>query len=162
VEHGKQMEKMLADLYDVTLNILEEVKGQREDIAAIARTVQELLAEHRIADRPVQPLDSLSIRSPVQRGQVAGLMTWYQKLPKEQLAQLPALLNGIGKLLHGSGDVSAAQGMFAEVAAMSREAEAKAEAQHNAYLAAVERREWAAALAALKTVWKRATSDITS
>ena len=78
------------------------------------------------------------------------MMTWYRMLPQEQQTQLPALLNGIGKLLHASGNLSAAQGVFAEVAVVSGDAEAKAEAHHNAYLSALERREWAPALTCLK------------
>ncbi len=98
-------------------DILEEVRGQKEQIIALARMVQELLDRHHLADREVRPQDSFTIQAQAEHHQVKQLVEAYRGLPKDQQARLPALLNGLGKLEHAAGDFPAAQAIFAEVAA---------------------------------------------
>src|SRR5205823_6745987 len=77
------------------------------------------------------------------------LLAVLRVLPKDQQARLPALLNGLGKLQFAIGDFLGARSIFAEVGAVSANARAKAEIGYNAYLSALEQRDWPAALAEL-------------
>jgi tRNA A-37 threonylcarbamoyl transferase component Bud32 len=149
VQNSKRIEELLAGTHRVALDILAEVQGQREQIAGVARMVQDLLAQHSLDNRELRPQDSFSIRAPAERTRIEQLMSWYRRLPKDQQARLPALLNGLGKLQHAAGDFSAAGATFVEVAAVSADGEAQAEAHHNAYLAALERQDWPTALVEL-------------
>lgn len=151
MQNGKRLEELLAGTHRAVLDILDEVKGQKAQIAGVAKMVLELLNEHRMANRELRPQDSLSMRSGADRARVEQLVAWFRKIPPEQQARLPALLNGLGKLQHASGDFIGAQTTFAQVAAGAPDAEAKAEAHQNAYLSAVERRDWEAALQAFRS-----------
>jgi hypothetical protein len=59
---------------------------------------------------------------------------------------VPALLNAIGKLEVVAGDFDAAQRDFEQVTTLTKDAGSQAEAHFNAYRAALERRDWDAAL----------------
>jgi serine/threonine protein kinase len=150
MQHGQRMEELLAGTHRAVLDILEEVKSQKEQIGLIGQAVQQLLAEHRLENRELRPRDSLSIQDQGEREQVKRLLGWYRSLPKEQQARLPALLNGLGMLQHAAGEFSAAQAIFAEVVRATGDVRARAEAHHNAYLAAVERQDWPLALDSLR------------
>jgi formylglycine-generating enzyme required for sulfatase activity len=97
----------------------------------------------------LRPKDSLSIHSQDERDLVKALLARFRALPAERQRQLPALLNGLGKLQVGAGEYTAAQESFAEVAATAPEAAARAEASYNAYRAALEERSWDKALLAI-------------
>src|SRR5204863_3294719 len=60
--------------------------------------------------------------------------------------KLPALLNAIGKLEVAAGDFSSAQQDFLALADLVGDPQAQAEAHYNAYRAALEKRDWNAAL----------------
>ncbi len=62
---------------------------------------------------------------------------------------LPALLNSLGQLEIVVGDLEAGQHDFQEVADLVADPISRAEAHHNVYRAALERRDWNEALAAL-------------
>ena len=72
----------------------------------------------------------------------AALVAQYRALPEEQRRELPALLNGLGKMHVIDGNFDAARSDFSEVAALANEPAAQAEAHHNAYRAALEQRNW--------------------
>jgi tRNA A-37 threonylcarbamoyl transferase component Bud32 len=98
----------------------------------------------------VKPQHSLSIRSEDERNVVKQLLARFRQLPADQQHKLPALLNGLGKLQIGSGDFDGARQTFLTVAQNSRETTAQAEAQFNAYRAALEEKKWGDALAAIE------------
>jgi len=150
VQNSQRLEELLAETHRAVLDILAEVRGQKEQIGEIGRGVLELLAQHKLDNREVRQQDSFSIHNAAEREQIKRLLTWYRSMPGEQQGKLPAMLNGLGKLMHATGDFTAAQQLFAEVARVTDDVRGKAEACHNAYLAALDRRQWEEALASFK------------
>ena len=69
-QNAGKLEEMLVGTHRGIQDLMEAVKGQKQEIVAMARMVQDLLAEHRLADRELRPQDGMSIRSPVERRQV--------------------------------------------------------------------------------------------
>jgi serine/threonine protein kinase len=104
----------------------------------------------------VKPQHSFSIRNEDERNAVKQLLARFRQMPSEEQRQFPALLNGLGKLQIGSGDFDGARRTFVAVAESVTEATAQAEAQFNAYRAALEEKKWDDALAAIE---KAATLD---
>ena len=98
----------------------------------------------------VRPNDSLSIHSEDEKRAVKQLLVRFRKLPADEQKQLPALLNGLGKLQVGAGQFEQAKNTFLEVAEEVSDPAAKAEAQFNAYRAALEEKRWDDALAAIR------------
>src|SRR5262249_31091228 len=98
----------------------------------------------------VKPHHSFSIRSEDERDAVKRLLARFRQLPLEQQKQVPALLNGLGKLQFGSQDFDGARQTFVAVAEKVHDTAAQAEAQFNAYRAALEEKKWADALAAIQ------------
>jgi formylglycine-generating enzyme required for sulfatase activity/tRNA A-37 threonylcarbamoyl transferase component Bud32 len=98
----------------------------------------------------VKPQHSFSIRSEDERNAVKQLLARFRHLPSEQQKQVPALLNGLGKLQFGSQDFEGARQTFVAVADEVHDAAAQAEAHFNAYRAALEEKKWDAALAAMQ------------
>jgi serine/threonine protein kinase/HEAT repeat protein len=152
-EHSQQLESLLADVQgvvvetrDAVLDIKGEIQGQREQIRELGQAVLQLLDQHQLQRRSLSVADSLSIRSEGERQLVQSLVARYRALPPEQRNQLPALLNALGKLEVVAGDYDEAQRDFQEVATLVVEPQAQAEAHLNAYRAALERRDWTAAL----------------
>src|SRR5262249_10997446 len=99
-----------------------------------------------LVQREVGPRDSVSIRSDAERRLVRDVIARYRALPESERRQLPALLNAVGKLEVAAGDFNAAQRDFTEVAELVGDTQGKGEAHHNAYRAALERRDWNSAL----------------
>ena len=81
---------------------------------------------------------------------VKQLLARFRQLPSEQQKQVPALLNGLGKLQFGSGDFQGARQTFVAVAEEVHDSAAQAEAQFNAYRAALEEKKWGDALVAIQ------------
>jgi serine/threonine protein kinase len=81
---------------------------------------------------------------------VKRLLARFRQLPLEQQKQVPALLNGLGKLQFGSQDFEGAKQTFTAVAQAITEATAQAEALFNAFRAALEGKRWDDALAAIQ------------
>ena len=98
----------------------------------------------------VKPHHSFSIRSEDERAAVKQLLARFRQLPDHQQKQVPALLNGLGKLQFGSGDFGGAKQTFVAVAEEVHDAPAQAEAHFNAYRAALEERKWDDALVAIQ------------
>ena len=78
------------------------------------------------------------------------LVKRFRDLPVSQQRLLPALLNSLGQLEIVVGDLEAGQHDFQEVAGLVADPISQAEAHHNVYRAALERRDWNEALAALR------------
>src|SRR5205823_1033439 len=121
-----------------------------EQAGDIYRAVLDLQQRFDLVNREVRPSDSLSIRGDSERRLVKELVLRYRGLPDEQRTHLPALLNAIGKLEIAAGDFSAAQRDFEAVAGLVVDPQAQAEAHANAYQAALERRDFDAALVELR------------
>src|SRR5262249_6596762 len=111
---------------------------------------------HQLERREVRLGDSLALRDEGERHLVRELVARYRSLPQDQRQQLPALLNAVGKMEVVVGEFDDAQHDFQEAARLTAAPAAQAEVQYNAYQAALERRHWDEALAAL---WQAAALD---
>src|SRR5262249_40375351 len=78
-----------------------------------------------------------------------------RSLPPDQRRQMPALLNGLGKLEMAAGDFQGAASDFRAAAILVREPSAQAEATFNAYRAELEKRDWESALRSLLAAAQR-------
>jgi serine/threonine protein kinase len=155
-EQGEWLEEMLRDVRLVVvethaeiLNLKAEVQQIGPQLKELGQAVLQVLEQHQLQNRALRPGDSLSLHGSGERELVKQLAARYRALPREEQRRLPALLNGLGVLEVAAGEFDAAQRDFQEVASLVDDARAKAEAHYNAYEAALERRDWAAALAAL-------------
>src|SRR5262249_61132056 len=70
--------------------------------------------------------------------------------PPEQRKRMPALLNAVGKMEVVVGNFDSARRDFEELVQIIPAEKEKAEALYNAYQAALESRQWEAALTALR------------
>jgi hypothetical protein len=134
------------------LDIQAEMKRQRpghEELLRLMQAVAELLERAGMQRGKVRPHHSLSIRTEEEHQAVKLLLDRFRQLPAEQRQGVPALLNGLGKLLLGTGHYSQAQAAFTAVAQRVTDDAARAEASYNAYRAALEQKQWDAALAAI-------------
>jgi serine/threonine protein kinase len=153
VQQGQRLEELLADVHTIViethsavLDLQGQIEGQSGQLQEIGVAVQKLLQQHRLHRREVRPGDSLSIRNDHERQLVKQVVARYRALPAEDRLQLPALLNGIGKLEVIVGDFEAAQKDFSTVAVLAEDNKAQAEAHFNAYHTCLERRDWPAAI----------------
>ncbi len=137
------MQALLQSLPGLHLASFEEIR----------RLLQEVLAQQGrvgMAAGAVRPTDSCLIRGEDERRAVKQLLARFRQLPPEEQQQVPALLNGLGKLQVGAGDFAGAERTFQEVARDVADAAARAEACYNAYRAALEEKKWEEALAAIR------------
>ncbi len=160
VEQGDRIERVLLDVqsglaavhetvtaaHGAVLDVRAEQQRQGEQARDIYNAVLELQNRLDLVQTELRPRDSLSIRNDGERQLVKQLVARYRGLPEQQRRGLPALLNAIGKLEVAAGEFQQAQSDFASVAELVGDPRAKAEAHHNAYRAALERRDWGAAL----------------
>jgi uracil-DNA glycosylase family 4 len=156
-EQGGRLEVLLADIQIVVtethaavLDIQEEQRRQGQHHQDIYRAVLEMQGKLDLVHREVRPRDSLSLRTDAERLLVRQLVQRYRELSEDRRRELPALLNAIGKLEVAAGEFQAAQRDFTSVAEIVDDPRARAEAHANAYHAALERRDWATALAELR------------
>jgi serine/threonine protein kinase len=154
--HGNRLEELLGDVHSAVLRAHSDVLDVKAELARQGQQLQELgnavleaLYQHQLEKRPLRSGDSLSIRDEGERRLVRELVARYRELPQDHRRRLPALLNAVGKLEVVSGEFESAQRDFQELGTLVVDAKARAEALHNAYRAALERRAWAEALAAL-------------
>jgi WD40 repeat protein/serine/threonine protein kinase len=148
--HGSRLEGLLADLLGKVDVIQATTAETNVLVRGLVERVQQVLERSQLQSREVRPSDSLSIRNEEERQLVKQLVAEYRRLPEEQRRQLPALLNNIGKLEVVAGEFEAAQRDFQAAAALTPDPKAQAEAHFNAYQAALERQDWAEALASLR------------
>jgi tetratricopeptide (TPR) repeat protein len=112
--------------------------------------VADLKRRHDLHPCAVRPRDGLALRRDSEREQVQDLVKRFRELPREQQRRLPALLNSLAQLEVVVGDLEAGQHDFQEVVRLVADPLSRAEAHHNVYRAALERRDWYEALAALR------------
>ncbi|MFO0930731.1 MAG: bifunctional serine/threonine-protein kinase/formylglycine-generating enzyme family protein [Gemmataceae bacterium] len=124
--------------------------GHADDICRLLVAVQQQLDRTGMRQGEVKPQDSFSIRNEDERRAVRVLLDRFRQLPEADRHQLPALLNGLGKLQLGTGDFDAARQTFTEVVATTADTAAKAEAAYNAYRAALEEKKYDDALRAIR------------
>lgn len=137
--------------HDLVQNMPQQVKDMIEQqFATFSRHLHQALEQLQLQNREVRPSDSMSARSESDQQKVRLVVKEYRALPVEVRQERPELLNEIGKLEVAAGEFEAAQSDFQAAAAALPEPKAKAEAHHNAYLAALERQQWGEALEALK------------
>ncbi len=152
-QQGQRLEELLGDVrtivvetHSAVLDLQGQIEGQSGHIQQIGQAVQKLLEQHQLHRREVRPGDSLSIRNDNERQLVKQLVDRYRALPDAERRQMPALLNGIGKLEVVAGDFDAARKDFDTVATLVDDNKLQAEAYCNAYQACLERRDWPAAI----------------
>src|SRR4029077_11490001 len=92
----------------------------------------------------------LSLRSDGEREEVQDLVSRFRRLPEDTRRKLPALWNSLAQLEVVVGDLDASLSDFQEVARLVSDPISRAEAHHNVHRAALERRDWETALAALR------------
>jgi tetratricopeptide (TPR) repeat protein len=109
-----------------------------------------LKRRHDLHPCAVRPRDGLALRRDSERELVSDLVKRFRELPADQQRRLPALLNSLAQLQVVVGDLEAGQHDFLEVARLVSDPISQAEAHHNVYRAALERRDWGEALAALR------------
>lgn len=109
-----------------------------------------LKRRHDLHPCAVRPRDGLSLRDEGERETVQDLVARFRRLPEDARRRLPALWNSLAQLEVVVGDLDACVADFEEVARLVNDPVARAEAHHNVYRAALERRDWAGALAALR------------
>ena len=120
------------------------------EVRSLLEQVLSHLAQAGMARGEVRPGNSCSIRGEDERRAVKALLARFRRLPAEEQRRAPALLNGLGKLQVGAGDFAEARQTFTEVVRAVGDPSDKAEASYNAYRAALEEKQWDAALAALR------------
>jgi tetratricopeptide (TPR) repeat protein len=131
------------------LDLQREQQQQGQALADLYDGVLALKRRYRLHEVLVRPRDSLALRRDSEREQVQELVKRYRDVPGEQQRRLPALLNSLAQLEVLVGEFDAAQNDFDEVAGLVSDHAERAEAHHNTYRAALERRDWPEALAAL-------------
>jgi tRNA A-37 threonylcarbamoyl transferase component Bud32 len=155
--HAAHLEELLGGLHETlaqthgaVLDIQSEQQRQGQQLQEMYQAVLEMKRRHELQASEVRPRDSLAIGSESERRLVKTFIERFRALPAEQQRRLPALLNSLAQLEVAAGDFDAAQKDFQQVAALVSDRPARAEAQHNAYGAALEKGDWPAALDALK------------
>ncbi len=129
---------------------MQHLSAKQTETHALVEKVLALLSQLGMQRGEVRPQHSLSIHGESDRQAVRQLLQRFRQLPAEQQKQLPALLNGLGKLQVGIGDFSGASKTFAEVADSVADPTAQAEAAFNAYRSALEEKNWPKALDSLR------------
>ena len=150
-ENERRLEDLLGRIGEDILDIKAEQHRQGSQLGDIYQGVLAMLErQDRLDQRSLRLGDSLSFRNEDERRLVKILVARFRALPQDQRDRLPALLNALGKLEVVIGDAEEAGRDFQAVALAVSDPRAKAEAHHNAYLAALERRRWPEALDELK------------
>jgi tetratricopeptide (TPR) repeat protein len=149
-KHGQRLDSMLGDILRALGQIAEQTGDTNTRVRNIETQIQKLLDQFQLRNREVRPSDSLSFRSEGEQERLHSLVAEYRNLPQKERRRRPELLNDVGKLEVVAGNFEAAQRDFETVATLVDDVKVRAEAFHNAYRAALERREWDEALEALR------------
>ena len=165
---GQRLEGLLVDISEdmgemkkSILNIQDEMERLGDKVAdAVLRRMEEdvlkRLSQAGMQKGEAKPEHSYSIRSPEEREAVKRLLVQFRQLSPGQQKQLPALLNGLGKLQQGIGDLEGARESFVAVAENISDKSAKAEAYFNAYRVALDKKNWDEALESIQQAAKLA------
>jgi tetratricopeptide (TPR) repeat protein len=132
------------------LDLQTEQHDQGQPYQDLYEAVSDLKRRHDLHPCAVRPRDGLALRRDSERELVQDLVKRFRDLPADQRRRLPALLNSLAQLEVVVGDLEASQHDFQEVARLVADPISQAEAHHNVYRAALERRDWSEALAALR------------
>lgn len=124
--------------------------GNADEVRRLLQEVSNRVSQAGMQKGEVKSQHGFSIRSEDERAAVKQLLARFRQLPVQQQHHVPALRNGLGKLQFGSADFDGARQTFVTVAAEVHDAAAQAEAQYNAYRAALEEKKWSEALAAIQ------------
>ncbi len=153
-QQGSRLEELLGDVKEVVVKTHDAVLDLQAQVSSLpARLVQqvvgpilEALEQRQLQKRELRPSDSFSVRNDAERQFLKQTVARYRALPETERKRMPAVLNAVGKLEVVAGDFDAAQRDFQEVATLVADPTAQAQAHHNAYRTALERRDWATAL----------------
>src|SRR5262245_4492908 len=157
-QHGQQLDDLLdvaIEVREVVVDLRQEIAGQREQIQGLARDLLRVLDQRQLDRRELRAGDSLSIQTDEERRLVRELVGRYRALPEEQRRRLPAVLNALGKAEVAVGEVESARRDFEEVSRIAGGDRERAEGFYNAYQAALECRQWPAALDLLRSAVAR-------
>ncbi len=132
------------------LDLQAEQHDHGQSCAELYDAVMQLKRRHDLHPCAVRPRDGLALRRDSEREIVQDLVKRFRDLPIEQQQRLPALLNSLAQLEVVIGDLELSQTHFQEVTRLVADPISRAEAHHNVYRAALERRDWAEALTALR------------
>jgi tetratricopeptide (TPR) repeat protein len=133
----------------VQVDVGAKVFETYEIVLALQEQMQRLLDGAHMPAGPVRPQDSFSIRED-ERPAIETFQDCFRQLPAEEQQSLPELLIKLGRIRFGTGDFEAARQAFAEAALVTPKSTARAEAQYNAYWAALGQGKWDEALAAIR------------
>jgi tetratricopeptide (TPR) repeat protein len=139
-----------ADVLDIKAELARQGRQLHLQLQEVGAAILHALEPHQLDRRLPRLGDTLAVQDEGERRFVRELIGRYRSLPEEERRKLPALLNGVGKLELMSGDPDAARRDFEALAGLVDDRPARAEAQHNRYLAALEEGKWDEALAALR------------
>ena len=149
-EQGDRIQDTLAlaeTIHDNVLDLKSEQgrlgSGMRDIYSAVSNLGEKL---DRLHERSLRPADATSIRSGAERQLVEAVKAKFRALPENQRQQVPALLNALGKLELAAGNYDAAHQDFRQVVTLVDDRAGKAAAHHNAFVAALEKKDWPAAL----------------
>ena len=152
-----RIEAVAAATHGAVLDLRAELErlggAQQNAVGELRRLVEEVmghLARAGMTTGEVHRQHSFSIRGEDERRAVGQLLGRYRQLPEQQRRALPALLNGLGKLQIGAGDLAGARQSFDEVAQAVAEPSVRAEARFNAYRASLAAGRLDEALAAIR------------
>ena len=153
----EETQSVVVETHGVVLDMQVELQrlgslhlSNADEVRRLIHEVLNRIIQAGMQKGEVKPHQSFSIRSEDERTAVKQLLARFRQLPDQQQKQVPALLNGLGKLQFGSQDFEGAKQTFVAVAEEVRDPTAQAEAQFNAYRAALEEKQWADALAAIQ------------
>src|SRR5581483_4767401 len=132
------------------LDLQAELHDHGQSCADLYEVVVQLKRRHDLHPCTVRPRDGLALRRESEREIVQDLVKRFRDLPHEQQRRLPALLNSLAQLQVVVGDLESSQRDFQEVARLVADPISQAEAHHNVYQAALERRDWIEAVASLR------------
>jgi tetratricopeptide (TPR) repeat protein len=132
------------------LDIQAELHELGQPYQELYEAVADLKRRHDLHPCAVRPRDGMSLRSEGERETVQDLVARFRRLPEDTRRRLPALWNSLAQLEIVIGDIEAGQNDFQEVAGLVNDPISRAEAHHNVYRAALERRDWEGALVSLR------------
>ena len=155
-EHGQELELRLDELlayvmqiHGAVLDIREERRRQGDRYRDLYETVLDV---QRRMDLLAQqgPQDSLAVHCDAERQLLKGVLARYRALAPAQQQQMAALLQTVAGLQRQVGDVDEAEKSYATLTTILTDRKVLAEAHYHAYRAALDRHDWARALASYR------------
>jgi serine/threonine protein kinase len=154
VQQGARLDQMLGGLMRKAEEIHDAVRRHGEQLEALRQEIALALRKNQLDRGELKLSNTFSIRNDGERQLVRELLQKYRGLPAEQRRQTPELLLSLGVLQAAAGEVAAAQRDIETAAELFQDPQARADAHISAYRAALENRDWKAALAQLSHALK--------